>query len=113
MTAPRGKVLMVRPMPGANCSSVGSVVDLLFASGVVGAALLVAVTATLDDEIDREAERSGTEPPTGSSIERLDDGRASSAPGCEREPQAGVETGHDRTGGARDDTDEEPSPDAR
>ena len=39
---------MVRPSGGANCSSVGSVVDLLFAAGAVGGALLVAVTAALD-----------------------------------------------------------------
>lgn len=41
--------LVVRPSGGANCSSVGSVVDLLFVAGTLGGALLVAVTAALDD----------------------------------------------------------------
>lgn len=44
-----GRVLAVRALPGANCSSVGSVIDLLFVAGVAGGALLVAVTAALRD----------------------------------------------------------------
>jgi hypothetical protein len=44
------EILVIRSGPGANCSSVGSVIDFLFAAGVVGGALLVAVTAALADE---------------------------------------------------------------
>jgi len=44
-----GGVLVVRPGGGANCSSVGSVVDMLFVAGALGGALLVAVTAALDE----------------------------------------------------------------
>ena len=40
-------VLAVRPLPGANCSSIGSVVDMLFVAGAVGGVLLVAATAAL------------------------------------------------------------------
>jgi hypothetical protein len=40
---------VVRPSGGANCSSVGSVIDLLFVAGTLGGALLVAVTAALDE----------------------------------------------------------------
>ncbi|MCS6898972.1 MAG: hypothetical protein RMJ98_04860 [Myxococcales bacterium] len=40
---------VVRSLGGANCSSVGSVVDLLFVTGTLGGALLVAVTAALDE----------------------------------------------------------------
>jgi hypothetical protein len=40
-------VLVVRPGRGANCSSVGSVVDMLFVAGVAGGALLLAVNAAL------------------------------------------------------------------
>ena len=42
-------ILSARPALGANCSSVGSVIDMLFVSGVVGGALLVAVSAALDE----------------------------------------------------------------
>ena len=52
-----GRVLAVRALPGANCSSVGSVIDLLFVAGAVGGALLVAVTAAL-----REQERDAPAP---------------------------------------------------
>ena len=45
MSAPNARVelpegmLAVRPGPGANCSSVGSVVDMLFAAAVVAGAV--------------------------------------------------------------------------
>ncbi|MCC6644013.1 MAG: hypothetical protein IT374_00360 [Polyangiaceae bacterium] len=49
MTTPRAPlpdgVLAVRPLPGANCSSVGSVVDMLFVAGVVASSVAVAVAA--------------------------------------------------------------------
>jgi hypothetical protein len=40
----------VRVGHGANCSSVGSVVDMLFASAVAGSALFAAVAAALGSE---------------------------------------------------------------
>ena len=40
-------VLAVRAGHGANCSSVGSAIDLLFAGSLGAAAILVAVTAAL------------------------------------------------------------------
>jgi hypothetical protein len=43
-------VLCVRLGHGANCSSVGSVVDTLFAVAAVGAAVFVAVAAALGAE---------------------------------------------------------------
>lgn len=42
-----GKVLSVRFGRSANCSSVGSVVDVLFVSSVVGTALLGALAVLL------------------------------------------------------------------
>ncbi|HEU4411769.1 MAG TPA: hypothetical protein VFS43_41390 [Polyangiaceae bacterium] len=52
-------VLVVRPGRGANCSSIGSVVDVLFGAGVVGGALIVAVTAWLEGQ---EGPGGGPEP---------------------------------------------------
>ena len=43
-------VLVVREGHGANCSSVGSVVDTLFAAAVVGGAVLTAIAAALAKE---------------------------------------------------------------
>ncbi|MCU0654929.1 MAG: hypothetical protein MUF64_06465 [Polyangiaceae bacterium] len=51
---------MVRPLGGANCSSVGSVVDLLFLTATAGGALLVAVSAALAPA--KPAEPAPTEP---------------------------------------------------
>jgi hypothetical protein len=45
----------VRPGHGANCSSIGSVVDTLFASAVVGAVVFAAVAAALKSEDVRVA----------------------------------------------------------
>jgi hypothetical protein len=44
------QVRVLRLGHGANCSSVGSVIDTLFASAVVGGALLAAVAAALGKE---------------------------------------------------------------
>lgn len=44
----RAEPLAIRPAGGGNCSSVGSVVDMLFLAGTLGGALLVAVNAALD-----------------------------------------------------------------
>ena len=43
-------IVAVRLGHGANCSSVGSVIDTLFVTATVGGALLVAVAAALRDE---------------------------------------------------------------
>jgi len=43
-------ILVVREGHGANCSSIGSVVDTLFASAVVGGVLLAAILAALKAE---------------------------------------------------------------
>ena len=43
-------VRVVRPGTGANCSSIGSVVDMLFAGAVVGGALFAAACAALETE---------------------------------------------------------------
>ncbi len=40
-------VLVVREGHGANCSSIGSVIDTLFATAVVGGVLLTAILAAL------------------------------------------------------------------
>jgi hypothetical protein len=44
------QVKAVRPGHGANCSSVGSVIDTLFATAAVGSAVLAAVLAALPRE---------------------------------------------------------------
>jgi hypothetical protein len=46
-TLPPG-VLAIRRGPGANCSSIGSVIDILFVSAAVGGAVLVAIAAALE-----------------------------------------------------------------
>ena len=43
-------VRVVRIGHGANCSSVGSVIDTLFASAVVGGAIFAAIAAALGKE---------------------------------------------------------------
>ena len=43
-------VLAVREGHGANCSSIGSVVDALFATAVVGSAVFAAVVAAMAKE---------------------------------------------------------------
>jgi hypothetical protein len=48
-------VLRVRVGHGANCSSIGSVVDTLFATAAVGAAVFAAVAAALKNEPVRVA----------------------------------------------------------
>jgi hypothetical protein len=49
-------VLCVRLGHGANCSSIGSVVDTLFATAAVGAAVFAAVVAALATEPVKMAE---------------------------------------------------------
>jgi hypothetical protein len=43
-------VLRVRAGHGANCSSIGSVIDTLFATATVGAAVFAAIVAALQKE---------------------------------------------------------------
>jgi hypothetical protein len=43
-------ILVVRAGHGANCSSIGSVIDTLFATATVGAAIFAAVAAALKAE---------------------------------------------------------------
>ncbi|HEY3816043.1 MAG TPA: hypothetical protein VGL81_02675 [Polyangiaceae bacterium] len=44
------QILRVRAGHGANCSSIGSVIDTLFATATVGAAVFAAVLAALKTE---------------------------------------------------------------
>ncbi len=44
------QLLVVRAGHGANCSSIGSVIDTLFATATLGAALFAAVVAALAKE---------------------------------------------------------------
>lgn len=46
----RENVRAVRLGHGANCSSIGSVVDTLFASAVIGGAVLAAILAAMKTE---------------------------------------------------------------
>ncbi|MBI2390998.1 MAG: hypothetical protein HYV09_15510 [Deltaproteobacteria bacterium] len=61
-------VLAVRAGPGANCSSIGSVVDLLFGTAVLASVVYAAVAASLADSTvdetsgDPEAEAPGKAP---------------------------------------------------
>ena len=50
-------VLAIRRGPGANCSSIGSVVDLLFGAAVVSSLVYAAVVASLGDRPMREVGR--------------------------------------------------------
>jgi hypothetical protein len=43
-------VISVRLGHGANCSSVGSVVDMLFVSAAVGGAVIAAILAAMKEE---------------------------------------------------------------
>lgn len=49
-------VLVVRRGPGANCSSIGSAVEMLFLSATAGTAILAAVAAALDPKDDEPDE---------------------------------------------------------
>lgn len=52
---PKG-VLAVRAGPGANCSSIGSVVDLLFGTAIVAGMVYAAIAASLRDANDASVE---------------------------------------------------------
>ncbi len=55
-------VLAIRPGPGANCSSAGSAIDILFYGSVVVGAIAVALAAAFPPREPVE-EPSSTEPP--------------------------------------------------
>jgi hypothetical protein len=73
-------VLRVRLGHGANCSSMGSVIDTLFATAVVGAAVFAAVAAALQKEEVRVA---GRDPDAARTPRR---GAPSAPPGPEDAP---------------------------
>ena len=43
-------ILVIRRGPGANCSSIGSVLDVLFLSAVAGGAIFVGIAALLNEQ---------------------------------------------------------------
>ena len=57
-----GQVRVVRVGHGANCSSIGSVVDTLFATAAVGAAVFAAVLSALRSEEVRVVGHGGAPP---------------------------------------------------
>jgi hypothetical protein len=61
-------VRVVRLGHGANCSSVGSVIDTLFATAVVGGAIFAAVAAALGQEkitvVGPSRDKRASPPPT-------------------------------------------------
>jgi hypothetical protein len=63
---------VVRLGHGANCSSVGSVIDTLFVSAVVGGAVFTAIAAALARE---EVRTVGSPPEADATRERERDGR--------------------------------------
>jgi hypothetical protein len=59
-------VRVVRAGHGANCSSIGSVIDTLFATAAVGSAVFAAVLAALRDEsVTVVGETEPPKPPPG------------------------------------------------
>ncbi len=54
-------VRVIRLGHGANCSSIGSVIDTLFASAVIGGAVFTAITAALAREKVSEVKPSSPE----------------------------------------------------
>jgi hypothetical protein len=70
-------VLAVRPGPGANCSSIGSVIDILFVAGMTAGAVAAALAAALPTEPEAGPEAPPPEPPPGDSTgERTPAGHA-------------------------------------
>ena len=58
------QILVARVGHGANCSSIGSVVDTLFAAAVVGTAVFAALAAALaTEEVRVVGERAGDASP--------------------------------------------------
>lgn len=59
-------ILAVRRGPGANCSSIGSAVEMLFLSAAAGVAIVAAVSAALKPSYDDDAPAE-TPPPNNAS----------------------------------------------
>ncbi len=57
-------VLVVRQGVGANCSSIGSAVEMLFLSAAAGAAVLAAVSAAMPPVDEAVPPTDATTPPT-------------------------------------------------
>lgn len=60
------EILILRRGPGANCSSIGSALDLLFLSAVAGGAALAAVAAAFGPR-PRPERPDGAPPPSAES----------------------------------------------
>ena len=71
-------ILVVRRGVGANCSSIGSAVEMLFLSAAFGAAILAAVSAAMPP-IDESTPPSGGDPPDDPS-KSTDEGAATQGP---------------------------------
>ena len=56
-------ILAVRRGPGANCSSIGSAVEMLFLSATIGAAVLAVITAALRPMAREAVEAHDDDPP--------------------------------------------------
>lgn len=56
-------ILAVRRGPGANCSSIGSAVEMLFLSAAAGVAIVTAVSAALAPSYDDDAPAPDETPP--------------------------------------------------
>ncbi len=62
-------VLVVRRGPGANCSSAGSAIDILFYGSVIAGAIAVALAAAFPPRAGEDEEpKAKTEPEEGSSV---------------------------------------------
>lgn len=66
-------ILVVRRGPGANCSSIGSAVEMLFLSATVGAAVLAAVVAALRPRAPEAVDAHEKDPPPPSTPSRRED----------------------------------------
>lgn len=62
---PPSGILAVRRGPGANCSSIGSAVEMLFISATIGAAVLAAISAALRPLTSERVDAHAGDPPPG------------------------------------------------
>lgn len=70
-------ILAVRRGPGANCSSIGSAVEMLFLSAAAGVAIVAAVSAALKPSYDDDTP--AETPPSDAPAETPSDAPASDA----------------------------------
>jgi hypothetical protein len=63
------EILSVRRGPGANCSSIGSALDLLFLSATIAGAVFAGIAAALGDEGSADPQRTGEPAPAGETDE--------------------------------------------